>query len=131
MTIQAKVIQSGPSLSVGQVREHAVHIDRPVGKGGSDMGMMGGELLLVALGGCFMSNLLAVIQSRAANISQVELYIEGTLSQAPSRYSHIVLKVSAQHQDRDLLLKAVEMADRACIVANTLRSAVELEVGVL
>lgn len=78
-----------------------------------------------------MSNLLAVIQSRAANISQVELYIEGTLSQAPSRYSHIVLKVSAQHQDRDLLLKAVEMADRACIVANTLRSAVELEVGVL
>ena len=44
---------------------------------------MGGELLLVALGGCFLSNLLAAIRAREAPIQEVRVVVEGTLAEAP------------------------------------------------
>ena len=59
MQIQVEVNQLSRSTAEGQARTHRVLVDRPLEKGGEDQGMMGGEYLLVALGGCFMSNLLA------------------------------------------------------------------------
>ncbi|THF68359.1 OsmC family protein [Deinococcus sp. Arct2-2] len=126
MHIQVSVHQTGPSTSLGQARTHRVVIDRPLDKEGSDQGMMGGEHLLVALGGCFMSNLLAAIQARNANIQSVRLQVTGTLASAPSRFSDIEVAVNAQTEDLDVLEKLVVMSDRACIVSNTLRPAVNL-----
>jgi putative redox protein len=62
--LEARVEQDGASSAVGIVRTHRVPIDRPVAKGGTDKGPLGGEYLLVSLGGCFMSNLLAAIRAR-------------------------------------------------------------------
>ena len=59
--IPVQVNQVGPATAEGHIRTHSVLIDRPEAKGGEDKGAMGGELLLVSLGGCFMSNLLAAI----------------------------------------------------------------------
>ena len=58
LEVTVRQVQATPT-SEGQVREHRVLVDRPAAKGGHDRGPMGGELLLVALGGCFMSNLIA------------------------------------------------------------------------
>ena len=44
---------AGGSVVVGQARDHTVTIDRPREKEGTDAGPMGGELLLLALGGCY------------------------------------------------------------------------------
>lgn len=126
MQIQVSVHQTGASTSAGQVRTHEVVVDRPLDKGGSDQGMMGGEHMLVGLGGCFMSNLLAAIQARGADIQSVRLTVTGTLTSAPSRFSDIVVAVTAQTEEHDLLEKLVVVSDRACIVSNTLRSAVNL-----
>ncbi len=126
MQIQVEVEQTGVSTSIGQSRTHRVMIDRPLDKGGEDQGMMGSEHLLVALGGCFMSNLLSAIQTREADIQNVRLQITGTLASAPSRFSDIDVVVDAQTENRELLEKLVLMSDRACIVSNTLRSAVKL-----
>ena len=48
----------------GAARQHRVVIDRPEAKGGRDQGPMGGELLLLGLGGCFLSNLIAAARAR-------------------------------------------------------------------
>ncbi len=69
--VQVNVRQVGPSASVGMAREHRAIMDRPQAKGGENRGAMGGEHLLMALGGCFMSNLLAAVQSREAEVSDV------------------------------------------------------------
>jgi ferredoxin len=61
--IKAQVVQVSETAAEGIARNHKVFIDRPEAKGGSDKGAMGGELFLVALGGCFMSNLLAAINA--------------------------------------------------------------------
>ena len=67
-TITVEVDQVGPSTSKGTARSHTVVIDRPAEKGGEDKGLLGGELLLLSLGGCFMSTLLATIKTREANV---------------------------------------------------------------
>ncbi len=124
--ISVQVNQIGPTTSEGSVRGHRVLIDRPESKGGHDRGAMGGELLLAALGGCFMSNLLAAIKARDAEIEDIRLTIDGTLVDTPQRYSAINVTVAAHHNDKALLEKLVIMSDRACIVSNTLRRSVDL-----
>ncbi|BBL82432.1 OsmC family protein [Thermus thermophilus] len=131
-TVRVELSQLGPSTSEGVVRgKHRILVDRPVEKGGEDRGAMGGELLLVALGGCFLSNLLAAIRAREAPIQEVRVVVEGTLAEAPPRYRQIRMEVQARTEDRALLEKLVTMAERACIVANTLRGGVDLEVRVV
>jgi putative redox protein len=124
--ITVHVNQTSPSTSEGIIRQHRVLIDRPVEKGGEDQGAMGGELLLVALGGCFMSTLLAAIRAREAAITDVRVELAGTLDGSPPRFTAIAMQVSGNYDDRDLMSKLVTIAERSCIVANTLREAVEL-----
>ena len=128
MGVQVNVNQISPTAGKGTIRTHTVTMDRPESKGGTDAGAMGGELLLASLGGCFMSNLLEAIRTREADISNVAITIDGTLAQAPSRFSAIEMTVSAEHDDQALLDKLVMMSERACIVANTLKSSVDLTV---
>lgn len=127
-TISTVIRQIGPSSAEGSARTHRVLIDRPLEKGGADAGMMGGEYLLIALGGCFTSNLLAAIHARGADVQAVQVEVTGTLKGAPSRFSEVELRVSARHADPELMRKLIEIADRGCIVANTLRGALELQV---
>ena len=75
MKIQLRQISA--STSEATIGRHQVFIDRPVAKGGSDAGPMGGELFLAAVGGCFMSNLLAAIRAREADISDVRVEVVG------------------------------------------------------
>jgi putative redox protein len=125
-TVQIRLQQVGPSTTEANIRDHKVLIDRPEAKGGDDKGPMGGELLLAALGGCFMSNLLAAVRAREADISNAYTEVIGTLGENPARFTAIEMVVSADGADAELLDKLVTIAERACITANTLRDAVAL-----
>ena len=137
-TLEARVEQSGPSSAVGIVRTHRVPVDRPLDKGGTDTGPLGGEYLLVALGGCFMSNLLAAIRARAATSGDVEdggsrvrdvsVALTAVLEGHPSRVASISMRVGATGVEPDMLEKLAEIAGRACIVTNTLRLALPIAV---
>ena len=128
--IRVHVEQVGLTNSLGAVRGHTVPIDRPTAKGGTDQGVMGGELILMAVGGCFMSNLLAAVNVREANVSNVRITVEGTLESAPPRYTAIVMRVEADYDDRETMEKLVTIAERGCINTNTLKKAVNLTVEV-
>lgn len=122
--------QVGPSTSEAAIRDHRTLVDRPEAKEGADRGPMGGELLLASLGGCFMSNLLAAIRAREADVADVRAKVTGTLDDTPPRFAAIAVDVSARGADVDQLEKLVQIAERGCIVANTLRDAVKLRVSV-
>ena len=127
-TISAEVRQEGPATGRGLVRSHAVLIDRPTEKGGSDRGPMGGELLLLALGGCFMSNLLAAIRSRQVVADSFRVGVEAVIEGAPDRMTRFTLRVSGRFDDRSQMEKLVTIAERGCIVANTLRNLAPIDV---
>lgn len=118
------------SVSEAAIRHHRVAIDRPLAKGGSDAGPMGGELFLASVGGCFMSNLLAAIKAREAPVNGVQLEVTGTMESAPARFTGIDLAVTSDCRDRELIEKLVQIAERSCIMVNTLRDKLELRVRV-
>ena len=129
-TISVNLNQVNEATTAAQIRNHAVDIDRPEAKGGRDKGAMGGELLLASLGGCFNSNLLAAIRARDLNIDDISIEVTGELAEAPARFSSIDMVVNSTYEDRAEFEKLVLMSERACIVANTLKSAVDLTVSV-
>lgn len=128
MIIQIRQISA--SASEATIGRHHVTIDRPTSKGGSDSGPMGGELFLASLGGCFMSNLLAAIKARDSKISDVRTEVTATLADSPSRFVRVELCVIADSDDRGLLEKLVEIAERGCIMVNTLRGTLDLSVRI-
>lgn len=128
--ISLSLRQTSESTTETTIRGHKVRIDRPVAKGGLDAGPMGGELFLAAAGGCFMSNLLAAIKTRNAVMSEVQTEVKGILAESPARFIALDLQVSAQCEDRPLLEKLVGIADKGCIIMNTLRGTLELTVRV-
>ena len=129
--VKALVKQISASASRGTVRNHSTICDRPEAKGGSNQGPMGGELLLVGLGGCFMSNLLAAIEARKADVSNLSIEIDATLEDAPPRFSQIVMSISGDYQDKAMMQKLVTVAERGCIAANTIKPAVDLRFKIL
>jgi len=127
-TILVNVDQQDHTSSRGEARGHTLVMDRPEAKGGQNKGPMGGEALLMGLGGCFMSNLLAAAKAREVEISDARTEIAGELSDGPIRYTEITMRVSARCQPTDALEKLVTIAERGCISANTLRNAVALSI---
>lgn len=112
--------QVSESTSEATMRDHHVLIDRPQEKGGIDRGPMGGELFLASIGGCFMSNLLAAIRARKAEISDVRTLVTGTIIEAPARFSALEVRVTA-NGPVEQIERLVEVADKGCIMMNTLR----------
>ena len=117
------------SLSLATARTHAVAIDRPTDKGGTDQGFLGGELLLVAEGGCFLSNLVAAARAREIVLHRVEATVRGVQADAPPRFVAVQVEVDlVADASADELDKLLQIAERACIVSNTLRDGTSLSV---
>lgn len=122
-TLTVQVGQTGPTTAAARARSHAVLVDRPVPKGGEDRGPLGGEYLLIGLGGCFTSNLLAAIRARDAAVSNVTVLVTGTIDGPPDHFTAFTMSVSATHSDAPIVQKLIAIAARACAVTNTLRQA--------
>ncbi len=124
--VTVQVHQINESASQGQARGHLVTMDRPKAKGGGDQGPMGGEVLLQGLGGCFMSNLLAAAVAREVTIKNAALEIVAHVMSAPIRYTTIDMYISMDCENHEIVPKLVEIAERGCLVANTLKAALPL-----
>ncbi len=126
--MKIQIRQIAPSTSEAEIRDHRVLIDRPVAKGGADQGPMGGELFLASVGGCFMSNLLAAIRAREAKVPDVQTEVTGTLAESPARFVALELCVSTECPDQELMEKLIQIAERSCVMVNTLRGLMEVTV---
>jgi putative redox protein len=129
-TFEVILEQAGPSTSKGTVRSHTVYVDRPTEGGGADRGPRGGEFLLIAAGGCFMTHLLAAIRARDAEVSDVRVVATGTLGGTPERFTELTINVAATCPDAALFARLTMMAERACQVRNTLRESVPVSLVV-
>jgi putative redox protein len=128
--VKIQIRQTSPSTSEATIRGHRISIDRPTEKGGADAGPMGGELFLAAVGGCFMSNLLAAIRARNAEVSDVQTEVAATVAESPARFTGVELFVTAECKDPEVLEKLVEIAERGCVMVNTLKGKLDLNVRI-
>ena len=118
--------QNGDSTVLGRARAHSVVIDRPHVKGGKDRGPMGGELLLLSLGGCYFSTFLAAMKAEYGDFptEPIEIMVTGILGSVPSRITDITLTMYASMLSKEKLEKPAVKAERGCIVHNSIKSSI-------
>lgn len=113
-----------------RIRDHELVTDRPAEKGGGNQGPMGGELLVASLGGCFMSNLIAAFQGRDLQPEGLAVTVRGTLDGTPPRFQKMAMQVQGKDIDRAQMEKMILIAERGCIVANTLKQFMPVEISI-
>ena len=127
--LEVTIEQTGSTSSKATARTHTVVVDRSLAKGGTDQGPVGGEYMLIGLGGCFTSHLLGAIRAREADVSGVRVTVSGTLDGSPERFTDLHVTVSAAG-DPALIEKLTTIAERSCQVMNTLRGTVPITLQV-
>jgi len=120
-TFSATIAHVNQTTSRATVRTHTCLVDRGIAKGGLDLGPAGGEYMLVSLGGCFTSHLLAAARARDAAITDITVAVTGTLDGSPERFTAFTMDVTATCDDHELARKLIAIAARACQVSSTLR----------
>jgi putative redox protein len=68
------------------------------------------------------------IKAREADIGDVRVEVVAALADSPARFAAVELRVAAERADKELLERLVEIADRGCIMMNTLRGKLEVRV---
>lgn len=115
------------TASEATVRKHKIPVDRTESKGGTDTGAMGGEIFLAGLGGCFLGTLLEAVRARELSITDIAVEVAGEIAEKPTRFSDITMTVTGNYPDRKEMEKLVTIAERGCIVSNTIRNAVNIK----
>lgn len=129
--VTTTITQIGTSTAARTtIRDHQLVTDRTTEKGGGNQGPMGGEIFLAGLGACFMSNLIAAFQARGLTADGLTATVTGTLEGTPPRYQKMAITVSGKDIDRAQMEKMVTIAERGCIVANTLKSCMDVEIAI-
>jgi hypothetical protein len=58
----------------------------------------------------------------------VRVEVVGSLADSPARFAGLELRVSGETGDPELLERLVGIADRSCIMMNTIRGALDVRV---
>src|ERR1700694_7500 len=111
-TFTATIEDVNRTTSKATVRSHTVLVDRGVAKGGFDLGPAGGEYMLLSLGGCFTSHLLAASRAREAVMTNVRVIVTGTLDGTPERFTAFTMDIAAECTDSELARKLITIAGR-------------------
>lgn len=122
--------RDGGTATRTEIRGHDVIVDRPTASDGNDAGPMGGELFLASIGGCFMSTFIAAARARGIAADDASCVVTGTFADTPRRFGSVEVLVSSSQCAPDDLEHLVRVAEQGCIVMNTLRGSLGLEVAV-
>jgi len=92
---------AGTGATLGTTGLHSVVVDRPEGTaGGTGLGFNGGELLALAIGGCFWNDLHRVAEGAGKAITVDGLETRVTLAGTPLRVvrGHVRVRLSGAHE---------------------------------
>ena len=122
--------QQGDTAVNGKLGDHSVTIDRPVEKGGGNLGAMGGQYLVASIGGCFSSTFFAAAKSRAIAVEGFKVEVSAGLSeQQPKRFDKISIKASYDSCSvPEEFGKLLEIAEKGCIALNTVKGGLPVTV---
>ena len=110
-------------------RSHALVVDRTSERGGGDLGFTGGELLLAAQGGCFLTTLAGAAQARGITLHRVDLTVRAERDSHQNRYSGVTIEVDLEADATDAEIeKLLVIAENGCTVSNTLRAGAAIAV---
>jgi putative redox protein len=126
-TVQIRTLAE-TSLAVGSSGSRTVTIDRPEEAGGMGLGFNGGELLLLAIGGCYSNDIYREAAKRGMNIHHVEVKVTADWGGDPVRAQNVAFSVAvaADASEQDIL-DLIHHTDRVAEIPNSLRCGTEVQ----
>jgi organic hydroperoxide reductase OsmC/OhrA len=128
-TIEYRMLP-GTRAAVGRAGIHSVVADRLEGKaGGMGLGFNGGELLALAIGGCFCNDLQALADEAEAEIADLSIAVTLEFAGTPSRTVGARMDVDCSLADGSDPHELIERAKRLTNIGNSVRSGFPLEIS--
>jgi len=125
-TVQIRTLAGG-SLAVGSSGPRTLTIDRTKEAGGQRLGFNGGELLLLAIGGCYSNDVFREAGKRGINVRRVEVTVSADWGGDPVRAQNVTYSVKI---DADAVQETIEElirhTDRVAEIPNSLRHGTEV-----
>ena len=117
-TVNVKLVEG--TVGIATAGPHAMVVDRSFANGGTYLGMVGGEILLSAIGTCLMTTLVGAARAREIELTRLEFNVSAVYEDAPSRYSAIEIEAIVEGNASDAEIdKLLAIAERGCTVSNT------------
>lgn len=122
----------GTEAAVGWAGGHTLVVDRPDGKaGGMGLGFNGGQLLALAIGGCYCNDLRYVAHDLGVEIGEIAVTVKLELDGAPLVATSAVLSVNCSTLDGSDPKALIDRAWAICTVANSLNRGVPTTLTVI
>jgi organic hydroperoxide reductase OsmC/OhrA len=119
----------GTRAAVGRAGHHHVIADRPEGKsGGMALGFNGGELLALAIGGCFCNDMQAVAERKGLTIADLRVSVDVDFDGQPSRATAARMTVDCSLADGADASPLIEEARKITTIGNSVKAGFPFEV---
>ena len=128
MTVQLRSI-ADTEAAVGWAGAHAIVVDRPEGKaGGKDLGFNGGQLLGLAIGGCFCNDLQYVAYDMGIRLASVQVDVTVTFEGDPLVATRALMRVNVMAVDKDAdVAGLIRRARETSTVSNSIARGISVE----
>lgn len=121
MTVELRNIE-GTEAATGWAGGHTIVVDRPEGKaGGKGLGFNGGQLLALAIGGCFCNDLRYVAHDMGVALGKIAVNVTLELEGKPLLATSATMAVSCETLDGSDPQTIIDRAETISTVANSLR----------
>jgi putative redox protein len=120
-SVRVRTVQDA-CVAVGWTGHRTLTIDRSEEAGGMGLGFNGGELLLLAIGGCYCNDIFREAAKRGMVIKSVQVDVEADWGGEPVRAQNVTLatRIEAEASEKEIL-ELIEYTDRIAEIPNSLR----------
>lgn len=128
MTVQLRSIPD-TEAAVGWAGAHTIVVDRPDGKaGGKGLGFNGGQLLGLAIGGCFCNDLQYVAHDMSIRLASIQVDVTVTFDGNPLLATHALMRVKVAALDASADVSGlIKRAQETSTVSNSIQRGIAVE----
>ena len=128
MTVELRNVE-GTQAALGWAGGHTLVVDRPEGKaGGQRLGFNGGQLLALAIGGCFCNDLRYAAAGMGVGLGKIAVSVTLELEGDPLLATGAIMSVSCETLDGSDPQTVIAKAKAVSTVANSLRQGVPVSI---
>ena len=120
-SVRVRTVQDA-CVAVGWTGHRTLTIDRPEQAGGMGLGFNGGELMLLAIGGCYYNDLFREAAKLGVVIKSVQVDVQADWGGEPVRAQNVIYSTRVEAEASEAaILALIEQTDRVAEIPNSLR----------
>lgn len=113
----------GTRAAMGWAGGHTLVIDRPEGRaGGMGLGFNGGQMIALAIGGCFCNDLRYVADAMGVELEAIEVDVAIELEGKPPLVTAATMRVQATAGEGVDVAEVIRRAEANSTVSNSVRA---------